>query len=702
MSYPPGGDDWLKIPGSPDGRRSVRINDIDYKGKPLRRPFSLKEFPPEYFTLLTHFVIPPGVARDDLFLGLFTPQIGENWEIYLNGRAIHRAMHVAQDGSIVRHRGERDVLTYLNPRMINEGENVLAFRIYGDPTLSDTGLSKNSPVLIEHYPSLARKRTRIISLLLIAIYLLVGLYHISLFFIRPSERYNLLFGVFSIMLSVYLICRTSMIYEFIPDTNLAVLIEFISLYTLFPLILIFMELIIRGRIRIFTRTYTLFCALLIAVSLPTPFPFRIDVLRIWQFSAIIPLVYFLVFQLGLPFLREVKNVRVSPRDNRHPGVGGAIAWVIRQTVPGNLMMGALIIAACTVFDVLNALYFNLGFVTANYGFFIFIMGVTRVLSNRFRGLYSEIDVLHVDLDRKSRDLSETRLQYGLSREKFRLLVEGSQDIIFSLDENFRFIAANRALNEILGVDLEKIRTKTLFDLLQGEPGMMSVTVQFVQEKLDRFMREKKPIHIKLDFRNSFGIEPITMQVRLEYIQIEGRNEIFGRATRVTDDMLNRFLLAERHSYRIGNLLLVADDLSYRITRNLGRYTGKSERSLLRVAIREIIINSIEHGNLGITFDEKTRETSRDTYFSYLSERQNDPRYRDRTVTVEYEMNEDRVIYVVQDEGRGFDFSTYLSEDGPASENFLAHGRGIALAKGIFDEISYHNGGSRVVLVKKFK
>lgn len=699
--YPPEGDEWQKIDGNPAGSRSVRIIDLEFQGKPVRRPFSLREYPPRDFTLLTQFIIPTEIAIEDLFPGLFLPQIAENWEIYLNGYAIHSAMHLSKDGEITLHRGERDVLVYLNPRLIRKGENVLAFRIYGDPTLFDTGFARNSPILIEDYPALERKKIKIVSLVLLSIYLLVGLYHISLFFIRRSERYNILFGFFSITLSIYLLCRTSMVYNFIRDTDIAVLVEFVSLYMLFPLILLFMELIIIGRIRIFTRIYTIFCALLIVASLPTTLSFRIDILRIWQYSSIVPLVYYIVFQLGIPFSREVMKIRESPVDDRQPGIVPSIAEVMKRTVTGNLMVGALILASCAVFDVLNALFFNLGFVTANYGFFIFIIGVTRVLSNRFRGLYSEIDGLHVDLDRKSKDLSETRVQYGLSREKFRLLVENSQDIIFSLDEKFRFIASNRAIDDMLGISLDQVRSKTLFDLIHDEAGTRSVTFQFVQEKLDRFVQEKKPIHIKLDFKNSFGIEPVTMQVRLEYIQIGGKNEIFGRASRITDDILNRFLLAERHSYRIGNLLLVADDLSHRITRNLVRYTGRSEHSLLRLAVREIIINAIEHGNLDITFDEKTRETGADSYFEYLSDRQNDPRFRERSVTVEYEMDENRVIYVVADQGSGFDYSKYLRDDSLPNDTFLAHGRGIALARGIFDEIKYDNGGSRVVLVKYF-
>ncbi|TFH40259.1 MAG: PAS domain-containing protein, partial [Chrysiogenales bacterium] len=449
------------------------------------------------------------------------------------------------------------------------------------------------------------------------------------------------------------------------------------------------------------RIYAVFCLVLIVASIPVPFEFRIDILRVWQFSAILPLIYFIIFQIGNAFGRELKSIRVTHDGVLEPGLMRAVGHVLRKTVPGNLLIGAFVAAFCAVFDILSSLFFNFDFVLTNYGFFFFVIGVTRVLSNRFRGLYTRIEGLSYDLDRKSRDLSETRVQFGISREKYRLLVEGSRDMIFSLDENLRFMTANRALHDNLGINREEIGRKTLRDLLYKEADQRSVAFQFVQEKLDRFLKDKEPMHIKLDFKNSFAIEPVSMQVRLEYIQIAGRNEIFGRATRVTDDLLNRYLLEERHSYRIGNLLLVADDLSYRITRNLMRYTDKSEHSLLRIAVREIIINAIEHGNLAITFDEKTKEMTSESYFQYIAERQKDPRFKDRTVTIDYELDADRVVYVVSDQGSGFNYSQFLTGGTEANDLLLAHGRGIALAKGIFDDIIYENGGSRVSLIKRF-
>ncbi len=693
-------DTWLVVDPHKAGRYSIRIVELSLPGKPETALFPVQAAAPRTYTMITSFHVGNRSVLEEQSLGLWIPQIAENWELYLNGRLIRSEMFLNDDGSIKKFRNMRDVLVYLNPLHLRVGSNIIAFRIVGDPTIPDTGFYQNNPVRIDSYEKLVATGTRIIPLILICLYLLVGIYHLVLFLVRRSERYNLIFALFSLMLFIYLFSRTSNIYYIITDTKYAYLIEFCSLYTLFPLILYFMDIILFKRVRIFVHAYGLFCLILIVLSFMLPYAARIDILRIWQYSSPVALVYFLVIQVGYSFFNQVRGYRGADRGSGKPGMMGAIGHCIARTTSGNLMIGSLVTAGCAVFDIVNSIYFNFPIVVTNYGFLIFVMGITLMLSNRFVILYRKIDGLNFDLRERSRDLRETRVQYDFSREKYRLLVEGTNDAIFSLDENLKFITVNRALLAILGTDEKTIMTKTLLDLIH-ERDERSVAPQFAQEKIEGFLKNNKPISLKLDLKSSMGIEPVTMQIHLETIRIEGRNEIFGRGTSVAEDVLNMYLKSERQQYRIGNLLLVADDLSYRITRNLQKYIGKREKNLIRIAVREIIINAIEHGNLAITFDEKTREMTGDNYFQYLNERQKDPRFRNRAVHIDYLVENDRVVYTITDEGEGFDYQKFLHREVDVNDYMLAHGRGITLAKNIFDEIEFNDVGNRVSLVKYF-
>ncbi len=687
---------WLLIPNSGKDK-SLRIVDLQIQGLPIRSFFSYDHFKPATFTFITGFKI-KNLDTAEKFLGLYIDQIAENWEIYLNGTLVKSELHVNADGEICEFRNQRRVLIYLNPLLLRNGENILAFRIIGDPTIMDTGFYTKAPLIIDDYEKLNVKKTRLVQLLLLFVYLVVGLYLLLLFLFRRTELYNLLFALFSIMFFIYLFCRTSTVYSIIPNTKWTLLIEFISLYMLLPLFMSFIDLILYGRIKAFVYGYGIFCASLIGITLFSHYPVRIDILRIWQYTVIIPVIYFIVFQIGRAFLATVRQFHASFIDGEKPGIARSAAVSLVKTIPGNLMIGAMVAAGCAIFDVLDAVYFTTGIIIINYGFLVFIIGITMVLSNRYVYLYREIAGLNVDLGEKTRDLKETRVRYGLSQEKYRLLVEGSTDIIFSMDEKMNFITANKSMCDLLHIKREDIGRHNLLDVLHV-PDKRSLAMQFIQEKLEIFLNDKKPLHIRLDFKTPFGIEPVSLQVMFEYINIEGKYEILGRGTSIAEDMLNKYIESEHTRYRIGNLLLVADDLSSRITRNLHKFINKKELYLLKMAIREIIINAIEHGNLAITFDEKSREINADNYFNYINERQKDPRFSGRSVLIDYFVDSDKIAYTIIDEGTGFDYKKYLNNENEANESMLSHGRGISLAKNIFDEIRYNERGNGVTLVK---
>jgi anti-sigma regulatory factor (Ser/Thr protein kinase) len=204
------------------------------------------------------------------------------------------------------------------------------------------------------------------------------------------------------------------------------------------------------------------------------------------------------------------------------------------------------------------------------------------------------------------------------------------------------------------------------------------------------------------FRSSISSEPKELQVKLEHINIEGRDEIFGKAARILEDSLMKFFVSENQKFIIESSLVAAEDISYRVTRNLVKYMKGRSVNLLRIALREIIINAVEHGNLGITFDEKSKAVTDGTYLDFLTERQKDPERMNKKIEIEYSVNPEKVVYKVTDEGKGFDHKKVIersTED--VNRLLLGHGRGITMAKNTFDEIQFNPKGNQVLLLKNF-
>ena len=310
--------------------------------------------------------------------------------------------------------------------------------------------------------------------------------------------------------------------------------------------------------------------------------------------------------------------------------------------------------------------------------------------------------LNTELEQHIIDLNNANRFLSLSEEKYRLLVEGTNDIIFSLDENWNFKTVNNAIKKQLNYFPQQVQSMNFLDTLYNAEEE-SVSRQMVAAILSRFARDRNPVSFKAEFKSGYSSEPKELHVKLEYLDIEGKNEILGKAQRVAEDALIKYFVAEKLAYEIGNYLFTAEEISYRITRNLARYIDSREVNAVRISLRELIINAIEHGNLNISFEEKTNQMMRGDYFNFLSSRQNDPLYADKKVIIEYAIDPEYVTYCITDQGEGFDHKSLCSIDvDNINQEMVTHGRGILMARGTFDELEYNEKGNQVIIKKFFK
>ncbi len=114
-----------------------------------------------------------------------------------------------------------------------------------------------------------------------------------------------------------------------------------------------------------------------------------------------------------------------------------------------------------------------------------------------------------------------------------------------------------------------------------------------------------------------------------------------------------------------------------------------------MGIWELLINAVEHGNLEITYAEKTQLMQERRMLAEVAERMERPEFHSRHVIATFERSASSLTLTVEDEGPGFDWKPYLvlSPD----RAFHTHGRGIAMAKALcFDEVAYEGRGNRVV------
>lgn len=113
-----------------------------------------------------------------------------------------------------------------------------------------------------------------------------------------------------------------------------------------------------------------------------------------------------------------------------------------------------------------------------------------------------------------------------------------------------------------------------------------------------------------------------------------------------------------------------------------------------LGLTELMINAVEHGNLGIGYDEKTKLNATGEWENEISRRLALPVNRDKCVTIEFTRSQKEIVFIISDQGDGFDWRKYM-EISPERVSH-SHGRGIAMAKLIsFDQIRYLGSGNTV-------
>lgn len=111
-------------------------------------------------------------------------------------------------------------------------------------------------------------------------------------------------------------------------------------------------------------------------------------------------------------------------------------------------------------------------------------------------------------------------------------------------------------------------------------------------------------------------------------------------------------------------------------------------------LTELMINAVEHGNLGISYKEKSELIADEKWENEVSSRLALADNLGKHVTVEFSRNAEDITFVITDQGAGFDWQQYM-EISP-KRAFDSHGRGIAMANSMsINQIEYLEAGNKV-------
>jgi CheY-like chemotaxis protein/anti-sigma regulatory factor (Ser/Thr protein kinase) len=158
------------------------------------------------------------------------------------------------------------------------------------------------------------------------------------------------------------------------------------------------------------------------------------------------------------------------------------------------------------------------------------------------------------------------------------------------------------------------------------------------------------------------------------------------------DMESQFILPNDSAYLAPLIGHLQDQM--------GQLKLCDKSNLIRVgnALHEVLVNAIEHGNLELS--STLREGgNRTAYLKLIEERRRQVPYRDRRVYVTARFSHTEAVYVIRDEGPGFDPSTLPDPTDPCNLEKTT-GRGLLLIHTFMDDVRFNATGNEITIVKR--
>ena len=118
--------------------------------------------------------------------------------------------------------------------------------------------------------------------------------------------------------------------------------------------------------------------------------------------------------------------------------------------------------------------------------------------------------------------------------------------------------------------------------------------------------------------------------------------------------------------------------------------------LLGVALHEALTNAIYHGNLELS--SKIKEENEKEFYRLSEERKKKEPYKERRVYVAATLTRQEAMFVVRDEGQGFDPATLPDPTDPSNMEKIS-GRGLLLIQTFMDRVEHNETGNQITMVK---
>jgi hypothetical protein len=147
-----------------------------------------------------------------------------------------------------------------------------------------------------------------------------------------------------------------------------------------------------------------------------------------------------------------------------------------------------------------------------------------------------------------------------------------------------------------------------------------------------------------------------------------------------------------HNFQLKDLHAI-----YNLSKTLAHFFPKPDQ--FSCGIYELLLNAVEHGNLGIGFEEKTALIRSGRWHAEISQRLMMQKYADKIIDIKLIHDTQKCRLTIRDSGNGFHWKHFIASE---ADDHRPNGRGLQIAfASEFDDMHFNEQGNEVTCIAHY-
>ncbi|MCG8573095.1 MAG: cyclic nucleotide-binding domain-containing protein [Spirochaetes bacterium] len=267
--------------------------------------------------------------------------------------------------------------------------------------------------------------------------------------------------------------------------------------------------------------------------------------------------------------------------------------------------------------------------------------------------------------------------------------------IKTIDQAIDFIKFEFPEFLIINMDDKKLDSMQLLEVIESDPWLHSTGLIILYEKV---LENRSQLLNELNIMSFLKEDEINYQLPKILKIILTNTQVL-----VQKDLYKTILEKRSGSFEIENDPSIVTSYVNIITSTLlnEKYINQNKAHGLRIALTELLMNGIEHGNCEITFEEKSAFLTSGGNINELIHRKcKNSEIAKRRVYLDYEFTEDLLKFTIRDDGDGFDHSKQNYNPENEEDLLREHGRGIFMTEMFVESLTYNDKGNEATILVK--